>query len=211
MKGKFYCAMIGDIIGSRQIPRAGLVQKQFEKAIEVVNKTFPDVILSKFLVAEGDDFQGLLNSAAGSYTIARRIQHEMGKVPMRFGIGIGSLDTPIKDFAIGMNGEAFHRARAALIYAKEQAKKIVYDYNNPAAKFVNSIIEILDQLMADVSKQSLDIYRMSKCNISQSQIAHEMHISQQAVSKILKSKKIRQIMGIEESINTYLKQPNLVV
>ena len=103
-----YCAIIGDIRRSRQLPRRGAVQKRFAGAIASLNREFRKEIASSFLITLGDEFQGLLLSPAASFRLIRRFQELMDPVPFSFGVGVGTLSTPLEKQAVGMDGEAFH-------------------------------------------------------------------------------------------------------
>lgn len=115
-----YCAIIGDINKSRQLEKRGMVQKKFEKAVEFINTEYKSEIASKFLITIGDEFQGLLHTPAKGYQIMRHFREIMEPVQFSFGADIGTLATPVAPkAAIGMDGECFHRARAALQHAKK--------------------------------------------------------------------------------------------
>jgi len=49
----------------------------------------------------------------------------MDPVLFSFGLGVGRLSTPLKKTALGMDGEAFHRARAVLSQAKKARRQIL--------------------------------------------------------------------------------------
>ena len=114
-----YIAIIGDIISSRELPDRQQVQDTFNKTMQRINLRYHDEIASGFLVTLGDEFQGLLKSGEHILDIIYDIERLMADVPMRFGIGLGDLDTRLnRDRALGADGPAYHRARKAVDYLK---------------------------------------------------------------------------------------------
>ena len=121
-----YIAIIGDIISSRELPDREQVQETFNTAMHQINLNYHDEIASGFLVTLGDEFQGLLKSGGHVLDIIYAIERMMGDVPMRFGIGLGDLDTRLhRDRALGADGPAYHRARKAVdeLKAREESRE----------------------------------------------------------------------------------------
>lgn len=204
MKPKIYCAIIGDINKSRSLPHRAKVQKKFHRAIEVVNKEFKTEISSKFVLTLGDEFQGLLASPAQTYRLVRRFQDLMGGVSFAFGIGVGTLATSLKPkVAIGMDGECFHRARAALQIAKRQRREIVYDFDSPALSLINAIVGLMDVVWGKLTPRQQRIVQLSK-SYSQKRIARKLGITPQAISKVYSSVGIRQLNAAENTLWNFL-------
>jgi len=113
MGEKQYFAVIGDIIGSRNVDdRAGL-QRQLNAGLADVNRQYADQIASQYLRTPED-----LDRILASLRVA------VHPVDLRFGIGVGGLVTPMREQAIGMDGPCFQRARAAIERAKERSTQI---------------------------------------------------------------------------------------
>lgn len=205
MKPKSYCAIIGDINKSRSLPQRAKVQKQFQRAIELINKEYKAEIASKFVLTLGDEFQGLLSSPAESYRIVRRFQGEMGSVPFAFGVGIGSLATPLNPKeALGMDGECFHRARAALKEAKSGHRGVMYDFDSPTASFINALVGLMEVLWGRLTPRQKRIAQLSR-SYNQKRIAGRLKISPQAISKAYSSAGIKRLQEAEHALQTLLE------
>ena len=61
MTTKTYVAIIGDIVGSRELKDRYKIQVQLENTLDSININFSRVIESKFTITIGDEFQGLVN------------------------------------------------------------------------------------------------------------------------------------------------------
>lgn len=205
MKPQSYCAIIGDINKSRSLPQRAKVQKQFQRAIELINKEYKADIASKFVLTLGDEFQGLLLSPAESYRIVRRFQDEMGGVPFAFGIGLGTLATPVNPKeALGMDGECFHRARAALKEAKSGHRGVMYDFDSPTASFINALVGLMEVLWGRLTPRQKRIAQLSQ-SYNQKHIAERLKISPQAISKAYSSAGIKRLQEAEHALQTLLE------
>lgn len=107
-----YVAIIGDIIGSKSLTHRKEIQLQLNQILTQVNSVFRDDIHSDFLITLGDEFQGLLYSPHNVVKIIEFIQLKFYPNRIRFGIGIGTIDTDfIRSEALGADGPVYHKAR----------------------------------------------------------------------------------------------------
>jgi biotin operon repressor len=202
-----YCAIIGDINKSRQLQKRGAVQIIFERAVEQINKTFKDEIASNFLITTGDEFQGLLFTPAISYQLVRYFQDAMNKVNFSFGIGVGTLATNLlPKSAIGMDGDCFYRARAALQKAKKEKRELFYDFDNPASELVNALVTLLDKQWNQLNDTQKKIVLLRKNKMTQQAIAKKLRITKQAVSKAIRATTIEEMGQSVLALNSFLKQ-----
>lgn len=204
MTSKQYCAIIGDIRKSRSLPARAAVQRKFASAIETVNAEFKKEIASRFLLTLGDEFQGLLNSPAESYRLVRRFQDLMEPIPFSFGIGVGTLSTPVQREALGMDGEVFHRARAALTDAKKSKREILYSFDSPALDITNALIGLLESERQRLTARQKQIAQLLKDLDGQKAVAKRLRISQPAVAKVVAS--LRHMTQAEKSLHEFLRQ-----
>ncbi len=199
-----YCAIIGDIRHSRQLPRRGAVQKRFAGSIEKINREFRKEIASSFLITLGDEFQGLLFSPAESYRLVRRFQGLMEPVPFSFGVGVGTLSTPLEKLALGMDGEVFHRARAALEKARKTKRELLCDFDSPTLDLVNALIALLDDRWRRITPRQKEIRRLLLELDRQEAVARRLRISQPAVSRVASS--LRSLSEGERVLHEFLRR-----
>ncbi len=199
-----YCAIIGDIRHSRQLPRRGAVQKRFAGSIEKINREFRKEIASSFLITLGDEFQGLLFSPAESYRLVRRFQGLMEPVPFSIGVGVGTLSTPLEKQALGMDGEVFHRARAALEKARKTKRELLCDFDSPTLDLVNALIALLDDRWRRITPRQKEIRRLLLELDRQEAVARRLRISQPAVSRVASS--LRSLSEGERVLHEFLRR-----
>lgn len=200
-----YCAIIGDINRSRELPQRARVQRAFQLAIGKVNQEFRDEIASNFVLTIGDEFQGLLCSAKEAYRFVRRFAELMEPVDFAFGLGVGPLSTPLrKDAALGMDGEAFHRARAALAVAKEHRRSLVFDVDHPSLPLANALLALMERDWARLTPRQKEIIRLMAKYGNQSIVGRKLHISQPAVSKAVSSAPAGPLKEAEAALGAFL-------
>lgn len=110
-----YLGIIGDLIGSRELTPRDKAQQALQAALEQANRKHQASLASRFTVTLGDEFQGLLKAGAPVFQILDEIEAALAPYPCRFGIGLGSMATPINPkLSIGADGEAYWHARDAI-------------------------------------------------------------------------------------------------
>ncbi len=208
MRQKTYCAIIGDINRSRSLLERAKVQRNFAAAIETINEEFKRSIASKFLVTLGDEFQGLLNTPEESYDLVRRFEDLMEPIPFAFGVGIGSLSTPLKkDSALGMDGEAFHRARQALSDAKRLKRTLCYSFDSDKERVANALVALMDREWSRLTPRQRQINQLLK-EQSPKEVARRLRISVQAISKAKRSSAVVEVEEASEVLRQLLATVN---
>lgn len=121
---KPYIAVIGDIVESKKLNDRYEIQLKLQNVLEDINIKYSEDISSKFMITLGDEFQGLLSNGKNIMNIIAYIEIKMYPVKIRFGIGIGKIETDINpDLPFGADGSAYHNAREMVINLKNIEKK----------------------------------------------------------------------------------------
>src|SRR5438270_579082 len=112
-------AIIGDIVDSKDIARRDAFQRKLAKALTARGKEKKSGLVSPYTITLGDEFQAVYRSAHHLWTDIITLLGDIHPVQARFAIGVGELTTRINHRqALGMDGPAFHRARAAITELK---------------------------------------------------------------------------------------------
>lgn len=185
-------AVIGDLVGSRNhVDRAG-VQARLEETLGHLNELFTlsDQIRSRFVITIGDEFQGLLSAEAPLDRIWWEFaRHMLPDVPVRFGFGLGTISTPLRDEALGMDGPCFWSAREAIEQAHAGERRFVFHAagHDQWSSAWNQASLLLDRNMESWSKVQWDTVTMLVSSGSQSEVASRRGVSRQAVNASLAS------------------------
>lgn len=121
---KPYIAIIGDIVESKKLSDRYEIQLKLQNVLDDINVKYSEDISSKFMITLGDEFQGLLNNGKNVLNIITYIEIKMYPVKIRFGIGIGKIETEINpDLPFGADGSAYHNAREMVTNLKNIEKQ----------------------------------------------------------------------------------------
>lgn len=191
-----YIAIIGDIVGSKNITERKVIQDRLSSLLDHINNTYSSDIASKFMITLGDEFQGLLHKGGNAVEILETIDREMHPVKMRFGIGIGGITTDINpDMPIGADGPAYHYARRMIQDLKLAEKKKMESKMNmkieieaypEIANLINTIFTLNTVLKETwTNRQREIIHEYKKCGGTQSDTAKQLGIHQSNVQKAL--------------------------
>lgn len=141
----YYAALIGDFVQSRNLDNRREVQRGFASVCAELNKERDRLgLVSPLTITLGDEFQAVFGNVGRLWECIVRIEAAMEPAAIRFAVGLGIISTDIqRDTALGMDGPAFHAARAAM----EQLKKGDARYRLGGLikdeVFINSALELI--------------------------------------------------------------------
>lgn len=110
-----HLVLIGDLVGSRRAPDRAALQKRLQSAVKLLNKKRGDALRSPYTITLGDEFQAVYKDARTAFADLFLLLHALAPDRIRFALATGDIATKInRAQAIGMDGPAFHAARAIL-------------------------------------------------------------------------------------------------
>ena len=116
-----YCAIIGDIVKSREISDRNALQITLNQTLTNINKKYKENIASNFTITLGDEFQGVLKDSFSLFRILDDIELVSYPTEFRFGIGIGDITTTMnQNISIGADGPAYYNAREMIEELKKE-------------------------------------------------------------------------------------------
>jgi hypothetical protein len=201
-----YCAIVGDMNRSRELPERKKVQRAFLRVVEKLNEEFKDQLASdfRFRVSEGDAFEGLLSTPAQSYRCARRLIELMSPIAFSIGIGIGPVATELSRSVDVVDGEAFHRARNALAQAKKKRQEVMFDFDTPAVTLVNALAGLVEKEWNRLTVRQREVIRCMNALGNQDRVARKLKISQPAVAKVLNVPTVRKMLEGDLALHAFL-------
>src|SRR5438552_2721950 len=116
-----YIAIVADMVRSRDLSSSQrrALQRRFSRLIDNLNREYRKAIAARFVITLGDEFQGILHSAAFVPDLIWHLEQNFPERELRVGIGFGTLDTALQKVAINVDGPVLHAARAAIEHAKK--------------------------------------------------------------------------------------------
>jgi hypothetical protein len=213
-----YTAIIGDIIDSRKSEYRKEVQKKLKTVLEEINETYFDYIASKFMITLGDEFQGLLKDRRMIIKIISDIEIKMYPIQIRFGVGIGAINTDINfNNSIEIDGPAYNRARKMINILNNKKKQYEGSYanimicsgdeNEEIDYLINSILSLCGALKENWTDRQVEIISAYvKCNQNQHKTSKKLNIGQSSVSKALKNSNYFTYRTAIEKVNDFLSE-----
>jgi len=192
-----YCAIIGDMVKSRELIDRELIQEKLKDILTEINEKYSSNIASNFTITIGDEFQGLLKNPSNLMEIISRIKIAIYPLKLRFGIGFGRIDTKvIKELAIGSDGPAYHWARSAIkdVKSTESMKEIpesgikiiTKSTKNNHDELINSLFSFCYFIEKKwTAKQVEVIHKLLLKEQTQQALASELKIGQSSIQRRL--------------------------
>ncbi len=197
-----YLAVIGDIINSRKLANRAKMQKEFESAVDMVREEYRNSCVSPATVTIGDEFQALLKNSSELFDLLYQMDHSLQRVPLRYGLGIGTIDTEINYMAaIGMDGPAFHNARAAVEFARKTKMRYAIRCSDSLAEArLNIMFNWLDVTMKKWTVDKHVILFYFKKGFKQTEIAEMVRMSQPAISQHINTPSFKLVIQTQKQI-----------
>ncbi len=194
-----YVAIIGDIIDSKKIKNRNEVQQKLKHVLSKINQSYDDIIAANFIISLGDEFQGLLCQQEKVFEIINDIEMNMFPIKIRFGIGVGKIDTDIlKNNTLEIAGPAYYNARKSISILNKKKKNYEKIVTNAIInsgeqwdtqdELINSILSLIYISKSKWTKNAVNVIKTYiKNNYNQYDVAKELGVQQPAISKTLKN------------------------
>lgn len=190
-------ALIGDLVHSKELEKRGAFQRRLVKVLEQTGSTATQ-LASPYTVTLGDEFQAVYRAADSLFADMLSIMAEIHPVQTRFALGLGELTTRINSKqALGMDGPAFHRARAALNELKSDAGLLRIRGEDEARwKLANRALNLISHHAEGWSRNRLLIVAGLLRGTSVREIEDGLRISRVAVYKNIRAAALDDVVGI---------------
>jgi hypothetical protein len=204
-----YVVITGDLVGSsRLVPQEReALQVKLLRALDACNRQFAHVVVVPFSVSLGDEIQGMVRSLPLSFEIASILRRKLFPHRVRIGIGLGPVSTSVRKTTGAMDGQCFHRSRAALQRSKKERERAlsVYDTGNEFLDIaVNSILYLVDVIQEDWKELHARRFWAYQDLGGIREVAEKERVSKAAVSKSLGTAKYRAVLMAMDSVTRLL-------
>ncbi len=208
-----YCAVIADVVQSRSLSDRLGFQRELLALVERSGDFLaPGEVVSRFVVTAGDELQGLLRTPAPAYDFLVALENALGRGRFRMGVGFGTLTTDLVPVCLGMDGPAFHRARAALEEARRTGHTLVYRIGTvpdpltptPLDDLLTSYAALLERVRLSWTPRQWDQVKLLAARGDQSSVARTLGVSRAAVNKALKTAGWRTYEKARRDLAAYL-------
>lgn len=203
-----YIALIGDIVASKKLSaneRARL-QERLEASTHALNRSRKRLrIASDFTITLGDEFQALFSRADHLWACLFTIERDLYPTELRFAIGVGDIVTAVKQrSAIGMDGPAFHEARAGIDVLREQEERYGIFGLRPEPPFLTDTLSLISKQRSTWKLPRVETFLDLLQGAKPQQTAERLGLSSQAIYKNLADGSLEPIHRILQASVTTL-------
>lgn len=192
-----YISVVGEIFPSKDTEERKRQQKKLHTVLEKLNAKYDTDISAKFMPTIENEFQGLIGKGCNLMPILLEIKNEMYPVRIRFGIGVGEIETDFQsENAITVSGPGYDKAREALKRLQDRDKKKqkaftdvyveIAGEGNERIRLINTIFTLLSTIELSWSDRQREIiYNMMKYRDTQTTAAKRHGVTQSTIQKTL--------------------------
>lgn len=201
-----YLAVIGDIRSSRLAPQRAEMQKLLEHGLEEINREFADELVAGFVITLGDEFQGVLREPGRAVKVLVALEAVLGEISVRYGVGWGTISTELREFAVGMDGPCFHRAREAVREGKRADRWATVSGFGGDDEILNGLLWLVGAVRGrwtSVQRETVEQVRAAR---TQREVAAARGVHESSVSQALKAALHDPVLASERSAEILLEQ-----
>lgn len=190
-------AIIGDLVASRAVQPRPAFQRRLGQVLERARGE-AEALASPYTLTLGDEFQAVYRGADSVFAEIVTIMAEIHPVRARFAVGVGELTTRINAVqALGMDGPAFHLARATLGALKTDGRLLRIG-GEPAGDWAlaNHALNLVSHGLEGWSRNRLEVLAGLLRGRSVREIEEGMKISRVAVYKNIRAAALDEVVGI---------------
>lgn len=198
-------AVIGDIVDSRTVARRDAFQRRLAAVLASAGGEGSG-LASPYTITLGDEFQAVYRQPGALWTDLVDILAAVHPVSVRFALGVGELTTRLNPRqALGMDGPAFHRARAAMTELKGGAGRFRIAGGETADwRLVNHVLALLANDLSGWTQNRLQILAGLLRGRPVRDMEEELGISKVAIYKNINASALDEVAAICHEINRAL-------
>jgi len=190
-------AVIGDLVGSRRVAQRSAFQRRLGATLKKTSAAARR-LASPYTLTLGDEFQAVYRGGESLFADVVGIMAEIHPVRARLAFGVGELTTRINsEQALGMDGPAFHQARAALTTLKVEDRLLrIAGAEGAAWELANHVLNLLSNDLEGWSRNRLLILAGLLQGRAVREIEDGLKISRVAVYKNIRAAALDEVVGI---------------
>ncbi len=200
--------LVGDLVASRRIVERSAVQEKLRACLRQLNSKKREGLVSPYTITLGDEFQAVFSTPDRLFRDALTVLIALYPVEVRFSFAVGDISTAINTKqAIGMDGPAFHEARATIDRLKKTKNLFaIASLNSAGLTLINQSLALVSHTIGKWPRSRLEILQGLSENRTVKQMARDLRVTDKAVYKSIDAGAIRTIVPLLEEITASLRQ-----
>ena len=200
--------LVGDLVASRRIVERSAVQERLRACLRQLNSKKREGLVSPYTITLGDEFQAVFSTPDRLFRDALTVLIALYPVEVRFSFAIGEISTAINTKqAIGMDGPAFHEARATIDRLKKTKNLFaIASPDGAGLTLINQSLALVSHTIGKWPRNRLELLRGLTENHTVKQLARDLRVTDKAVYKSIDAGAIRTIVPLLEEIIAGLRK-----
>ena len=201
--------LLADVVGSRSIADRAAFDKKLQAGLQAAAQMFQIAFEMPLQVWKGlDEVAAVLKTPVELYSIINVIQNAIAPEKFRFVLVRGSIDVvPQNGDVRQADGPVFHQAAAAIQQLKKEG--LLFSCSTGDALWDSAFSTQLNLLLLVkegwTERQRL-VYNAYVSSGRQEEVAAELQVTQQTVSKTLQAIKAAQVQKLEAALQAWTKE-----
>lgn len=207
--GKKEIIIVGDVIKSRKKFDPEKWQ-YFHKSIKAVNKKFKKVLKIPLTVYSGDSFGGICKDVESASNLILAIQEYSKYHTTRIILVKDEINYGLnKKSFLTLEGPALWRSKTLIQKLKTNQTYFLAKVEGELLNVtLNTILNLIIAIRNDWNEIEWEVYKSSSEDMKQKELARKLKVSQQYVSKIIKTSKLKIVKEAEANLKTILNGIN---
>lgn len=202
--GPDYVVVIGDIVGSRELPDRASVQDRYREAIEAFNERAMSRLAAPLELTGGDEAKTILEDPSAALDVVTELSDAMYPVTLAWGIGRGPIHTSWVPEVGRLDGPCFHRARRAIDEAsREGIWASAAGFSSLDDQVLTALFRLIGALRASWTESQVRSIRAVR-DRSQKEAAREIGLTESGISKSLRRAQFHDVRAGEAAVGELL-------
>lgn len=201
--------IIGDVIKSRKKFNPN-EWDYFHQLIDEINQKFSSSIKIPLTIYSGDSFGGICDNVDSAVKIVLAIQEHQKYQKSRVVLIEDEVSYGLdkKNF-LTLEGPALWKSQNQLKKLKSKPSLFLADLQNELKTVtVNTILNLILSIRDDWSEIEWGIYKNERLDIKQKELANKLGVTQQYISKIIKTSKLKLVKEAETNLTLIINGIN---
>lgn len=199
--------LTSDLVSSRHLRDRSATQLDLERTFEAARKRCGDKMLVPLALTVGDEWQGLFVDFASALDADFFVRDQLGPLAFASGVGVGRVETPLRERTGRMDGQCFHRSRAALEEARKRkrASTVVSTDDSLLDDHLNTTLPLLHAVAAGWSPRQRETICAYRDLGTETATAERLGVSQPTVHKSLERSLGKIYLESRQGLLTFVK------
>ncbi len=200
-----YFAVIGDLVGSRELDDRARVQARLQEGIRALNEALSARLAAPLKLTAGDEVQGLTQVPEVLASVVFDLSDAVFPAQISWGLGRGPLATDLGDDVSLLDGPCFHRARDAVETAKGTSRWLATGgFREPEGTVLAGLMNLIGAIRSDWTPRQAEVVRAARGR-KQIQVAGDLEVNRSTVSRTLSAAHYARILEGEEAARALLR------